>query len=107
MTKGRFTHTERDRDALDALEAKLDSRLVTIERYAAQGLVTAKIPIRCERRPQAVQLVAASLYYDQSGPITLTPTYNFVWESGSAQVYEPDGLTANVAYRLVFQVIGG
>lgn len=109
MTELRFTRTERDRDALDALRSKLDSRLVTVERYHAQGATTAKIPILCAQRPQAVRLAGASLYFDQTAPVHLTPSFNFVWDSGSktAQVYEPDGMTADALYRLIFEVIGG
>lgn len=105
----RFTSSERDRDALDALADKLEGRSVVVERYTAVGSTSARIPIACERLPVGVALINARLFFDQGAPLPLTPNFNFVWDSESklARVYEPDGLTANTDYRLTFLVIGG
>lgn len=105
----RYGNQEEQRDTRGAIEARLPGRTVVVERYVAQGLATAKISIQCERFPVAVQLVDARTYFDQGGPLTLSPSFSFVWDSltFTAQVYEPGGLTSNVAYRLTFLVIGG
>lgn len=105
----RSSATERDRDGRDALAPKLDARPVVIERYVAVGSTSARIPISASRLPYAVPLIDARLHGDQGAPLTLTPNYSFVWDAATktAQVYEPSGLSANVAYRLTYLVIGG
>lgn len=105
----RYTRTESERDMRDALATRIETRVHVIERYVAVGSATARIPIPASRLPYAVQLVDARLYFDQGGPLALTPSLSFVWDSASktAQVYEPGGLASNTAYRLTYQVIGG
>lgn len=105
----RYSATEKDRDTREALAAKVEGRTVVIERYTAQGSATAKIPVNCTRRPAGVVLIDARLFFDQGGPLSLTPSFSFVWDSKSqtAQVYEPGGLASNTVYRLTYQVIGG
>jgi hypothetical protein len=105
----RSSATEADRDMRQALGAKLDGRVVVVDRYTAVGSTAARIPISASQRPTAVTLINARLYFDSAAPLALTPNFNFVWDavSRTAQVYEPSGLTANTVYRLVYQVIGG
>jgi hypothetical protein len=105
----RYGKTEEARDTRAALAERLAARKVVIERYTAQGLATAKISVQCERFPDAVMLIGAALHNDQGGPLTLSPSFNFVWHAPSrtAQVYEPGGLVSNTAYRLIFLVVGG
>lgn len=109
MSAPRYSATERDRDSLQALSARVEGRTVPIERYTAQGSATAKIPISCTQRPAGVLLIDARLFFDQGGPLTLSPSFSFVWDSASktAQVYEPGGMASNTVYRLTYLVIGG
>ncbi len=105
----RSSASEFDRDVRDALGVKLDARTVVIERYTADASATARIPISASQRPVAVLLVDARPYYDQGGPLAVTPNFSFVWDAGSktAQVYQPGGLVADTVYRLTYLVIGG
>jgi hypothetical protein len=97
------------RDVRDALGEKLEARTVVVESYTAVGSTSAKIPIQANRFPVAVPLIDARSFFDQGGPLTLTPNFAFVWDSRTktAQVYEPSGLVANTVYRLTYLVIGG
>ena len=105
----RYGSTEQQRDVRDALAAQPSMRIVVVERYTADASPTARLPISCEKRPAAVVLVDARPYFDQGGPLPVTPNFSFVWDAASktAQVYQPGGLTANTVYRLTYQVIGG
>lgn len=109
MTILRHTRNEDLRDVARALGSVLQSRLVVVERWTARATADARIPINATKRPDAVELVDARLYYDQNARLALTPSFNFVWDAGSktAQVYEPGGLVANTVYRLTYRVIGG
>lgn len=110
-TQPRFSSQERDRDVREALDTRVEERVVEVERYVAQGLATARISLSTgtRARPKGVVLIDARPYFDQGGPLVLTPSFSFVWDSASktAQVYEPGGLASNTAYRLTFKVIGG
>jgi hypothetical protein len=105
----RHSATERDRDVREALDEAVVGRTVVIERYTAQGLASAKIPINCTQRPAGVLLIDARLFFDQGGPLVLSPSLSFVWDSASktAQTYEPGGMASNTVYRLTYLVIGG
>lgn len=105
----RYGKAEEARDTRAALVARPEWRVVRVDRYVAQGLATARIDIQCTKFPDAVELIDARPYFDQGGPLTLSPSFSFVWDAPSktARVYEPGGLTSNVAYRLTFRVIGG
>ena len=109
MTSPRYSSSERDRDVLEAFEAKLSARTIVVETYTAQGTTSGKITISCRQRPQGVLLIDARLYFDKDAPLTLAPNHSFSWDAGSnaAQVYEPSGLAPNTAYRLTYLVIGG
>lgn len=105
----RYSATESERDVREALETKLEARVVTIAPYTAVGSTSAKIALSASQLPVAVVLVGARLYFDLGATLTLTPNFNFVWDSGSqtAQVFEPSGLVANTVYHLTYLVIGG
>jgi hypothetical protein len=105
----RSSATEDIRDAREALAGKLDARTVVVDRYTAVGSTSARVALAAPDQPQAIVLIDARLYYDLNAPVTLTPTFGFVWDAGTqtAQVYEPSGLAANTVYQLTFLVIGG
>lgn len=111
MTDTRYSTTEQDRDVRQALASLITGRVVEVERYTAQGLATAKITLStgARTRPDGVMLLEAVPYFDQGAPLTLAPSFSFVWDSASqtAQMYEPGGMASNETYRLKFLVIGG
>lgn len=105
----RYGRSEESRDTRAALAQRLDARAVTIESYTAQGVATARVAVQCERFPVAVVLIDARRVQDKGGPLTLSPSFCFVWDAASscALVYEPGGLVSNTAYQLTFLVVGG
>ena len=105
----RSSATEDIRDVGEALAGKLDARIVLVEIYVAVGSTSARVALAAPDQPRAIVLVDARLYYDLNAPVSLTPTFGFVWDAGTqtAQVYEPSGLVANTVYQLTFLVIGG
>jgi hypothetical protein len=105
----RSSASEDIRDVAEALAGKLDARTVVVSSYVAVGSTSARVALASPDQPLAILLIDARLYFDLNAPVTVTPSFGFVWDAGTqtAQVYEPSGLTANTVYQLTFLVIGG
>lgn len=99
-------NAENARDLRDEISAMPRQRTVYVDQYMAVGSTSAKVPIYGAKSPAGVQLIRAAKYFEQGEPLTLTPNYNFVWDSTTQTigVFEPSGLTANVIYTLTFLV---
>lgn len=99
-------NAENARDLRDDLEALPKQRLVKVEQYTAVGSTSAKVPLFAAKMPAGVQLIRAAKYYEHGETLTLTPNFNFAWDSTTQTlgVFEPSGLTADTVYTLTFLV---
>lgn len=99
--------SENARDSIEALRARPEMRLITVDRYTATGSTATRIRIGAGSRPWSVTLVRVCEVAAEDGVVIATDSKNFVWDSttGSLDVFEPDGLTANTAYKLQFVTI--
>ncbi len=99
--------SENARATQEALTFRPAVRQVTVERYTAVGSTSTRIRIGSGARPWAVQLVRVCEAAAEDSAVIVTDSRNFVWDSttSSLDVFEPDGLSANVVYKLQFLVI--
>lgn len=101
------TATENAVATLEEFALRPVLRQVTVDRYTATGSTDTRIRISATARPWAVQLVRVCEAAAEDGVVIVSDSRNFVWDSttSSLDVFEPDGLTANTAYKLQFLVI--
>lgn len=99
-------NSENARDAIAELELRPVQRQITVERYLATASTSTRIRIGAGARPWAVTLARAAKVYGEDEVVAAVMIPNFVWEStsGSIDVYEPSGLTANTEYVLQFLI---
>lgn len=95
---------ENSRDVTEALGAKLNARIVTVDRYTAVGSITAKIPLAASDSPLGVQLLTCREVYGGAAAVAALNTPNFDWQATTraVNVFEPGGLVANTVYQLSF-----
>lgn len=120
MTKSTIRHTsfsdkpevaarqaaENARDANDLFARRVVGYLVTVPRYGAIGVTTAKLKLpQIGKRPAAVLLVRAIETNDPGGNAGAVGSLNFYHDTTGVGVYEPSGLSADVKYDLTFLVL--
>jgi hypothetical protein len=99
-------NSENARDAIEALKIRPPMTQLNVARYTATGSTSTRIPIGAAQRPWAEQLARIALVFGEDQPVVCSPVLNFVWDAttGSIDVFEPSGLTADVAYTMNFCV---
>lgn len=92
-----------------ALGERLTAHRQSVERYAATGATTTKIPLGSRSpkgsTPWAVILVRARETSDPAKDLSVTPRLNYAQEGDTLFVYEPAGLSTNTFYDLDFVVL--